>query len=734
MAVPTKIISTSQSFQDAKGNVVANGFLMLQLSQNCEVTASGGQVTTQAIWLPLDVNGKITNTAIWFNDELSPSGTVYYAKLFGSNGMLMIQDLGGWSIVGASSDLSTIVPTAPSVGAPGVVLLAPASDQTIVQPAGKNLFVNRFEQIRFADQFAGSDGGAKINAADADLGSTSGEIWVNQNVGTSWTTAVTISKNHVLRFIQGGIYTSSASPMITLAGGVTAGEGACLYGTGTATILQTSSGTADIIQVTGNMSYVTGCTLRSSVTRTGGAGINVKGGGFYAENVEINPCWNGIQCNTTQSGFGVNNILMRDGAASAGNWNAGLLVGGQSSGSTNADCFLSDVQISAGTHPFATAAVVLDAGIDTMRFVDCDFLTSGGSGDSIVLLIRYSGGSLDVPRLIRFVGCDFEAGITTNCIELTAYKDVKFAGCQVAGGLVAFHVNGSTNGNNVSFCHGLISQAQRQNVLIDSGTYTYILGSEIAGASQQSNAGFDSILVSANVNNFSIEGNNFNDIFSYSNHPNYNIKVSAGTSDNYSIIGNVAGSNVVTALLSDGGTGSNKMTAPNITASVAGVINNPLSLGNKITNYNGIAGVGQGLPYQVATIDLTTQGAAISLTTLYAVPASGAGIYRVSYVATVTRAATTSSTLGGTNGFEIRYTDNDSSATTTSPTPGALSAGVQSTPGVQSNQGNVAGAQISGVIVAWVKASTTIQYAIDYTSSGATTMQYNLHVRAEFLG
>lgn len=147
MAVPTKIISTSQSFQDAKGNVVANGFLMLQLSQNCEVTAGGGQVTTQAIWLPLDVNGKITNTAIWFNDELSPSGTVYYAKLFGSNGMLMIQDLGGWSISGASADLSTVVPTAPSVGAPGVVLLNPVLTQTVTQPNGTALAVSGLEKV-----------------------------------------------------------------------------------------------------------------------------------------------------------------------------------------------------------------------------------------------------------------------------------------------------------------------------------------------------------------------------------------------------------------------------------------------------------------------------------------------------------------------------------------------------------------------------------------------------------
>src|SRR5882724_4076513 len=48
---------------------------------------------------------------------------------------------------------------------------------------GNNAFKN-INTIRFADQFAGADCGAKINAADADLGATiNGEIWVNQNCG-----------------------------------------------------------------------------------------------------------------------------------------------------------------------------------------------------------------------------------------------------------------------------------------------------------------------------------------------------------------------------------------------------------------------------------------------------------------------------------------------------------------------------------------------------------------------
>jgi hypothetical protein len=48
------------------------------------------------------------------------------------------------------------------------VLLNPSASQTVSQPSGTMLSVNRLEGIRYADQFPGSDIGAKINAAYAD--------------------------------------------------------------------------------------------------------------------------------------------------------------------------------------------------------------------------------------------------------------------------------------------------------------------------------------------------------------------------------------------------------------------------------------------------------------------------------------------------------------------------------------------------------------------------------------
>jgi len=123
---------------------------------------------------------------------------------------------------------------------------------------------------------------------------------------------------------------------------------------------------------------------------------------------------------------------------------------------------------------------------------------------------------------------------------------------------------------------------------------------------------------------------------------------------------------------------------------------------------------------RVASSDLTTQGAAIGATTIYAVPSTGAGLYEISWVATVTRAATTSCVLGGTNGFQIIFTDpNDSVVKTSNPTT------------VTSSAVNAAATTISGVFVANCKASTNLQYSFGYTSVGATTMQYDLSIRVK---
>lgn len=145
-------------------------------------------------------------------------------------------------------------------------------------------------------------------------------------------------------------------------------------------------------------------------------------------------------------------------------------------------------------------------------------------------------------------------------------------------------------------------------------------------------------------------------------------------------------------------------------------------------NKGGAATVANGTPAIVAKADQTAQQANIGSTTLYAVPASGAGMYRVSCYLVVTQAATNTSTLPS---CQISFTDNDTSV-----------AGLGPYTITGTNTGNSLGASNSipalpaaESAVLNAKASTNITYdTTGYASNGATPMQYAIHVKLEYLG
>jgi hypothetical protein len=148
-----------------------------------------------------------------------------------------------------------------------------------------------------------------------------------------------------------------------------------------------------------------------------------------------------------------------------------------------------------------------------------------------------------------------------------------------------------------------------------------------------------------------------------------------------------------------------------------------MTLGGLITTYNGVALTGNGIPSIVAKANLTAQGAAISTTTIYAVPTSG--FYAIRWVASITRAGSVSSTLGGATGFQVVYTDiNDSVVKTSTP---ASVTGMTSTT-------NTTATTVSGAVHAYAKTGTNLQYAFGYTDGGGTTMQYDLNLIVESLG
>jgi hypothetical protein len=111
---------------------------------------------------------------------------------------------------------------------------------------GTQMGIRNLNNIRFADQYAGTDCGAKINAADTDLGSSAGEIWVNQLCALTSreltiTTPVALSAGHVLRFVQGGTYSMSA--------GITMGASSLLTGSTSAMATTSTLPTAAMLQM-----------------------------------------------------------------------------------------------------------------------------------------------------------------------------------------------------------------------------------------------------------------------------------------------------------------------------------------------------------------------------------------------------------------------------------------------------------------------------------------------------
>src|SRR5881227_2561191 len=58
------------------------------------------------------------------------------------------------------------------------------------------------DTVLLADQFAGSDCGARIAEADKSLGRSTGEIWVSHNCGSTISTPVVIHQFHLLRFVD----------------------------------------------------------------------------------------------------------------------------------------------------------------------------------------------------------------------------------------------------------------------------------------------------------------------------------------------------------------------------------------------------------------------------------------------------------------------------------------------------------------------------------------------------
>ena len=130
-----------------------------------------------------------------------------------------------------------------------------------------------------------------------------------------------------------------------------------------------------------------------------------------------------------------------------------------------------------------------------------------------------------------------------------------------------------------------------------------------------------------------------------------------------------------------------------------------------------------GVPATLFKSFKVNQTAALSSIALVPAASNPGGMWRLSYVATVTTADTTSFTLGGTTGFQDTFTNGngDHVVKTSDPTAPAISAV------------NTTGSAVSGCKIGYTEAGTAIIYAFGYTA-GTGNGAYDIAVFAEYLG
>lgn len=553
-------ITSSVCFQDPTGTCLANGLIIFDLSAPAKVIA-GGQVAPVRASVTFDANGKIpANVLLYGNDQLQPTGTFYTVRIFNSNGLLVSGPL-IWVISGASPvDLSLITassgPTDPGLANP--VLQNPSGNQTVTQPAGTSLnFIGTttaqtFNSIRYADNYAGADCGAKINAA-----STAGGVNTLIIVGSSTTcpspitTALSLAVNTVIQFGPGvwrwNTYNTFPQALIAVRG-----SGAAVT-------------EFDLGVATGDWATVTGATFRLSgiffapatgITRTSGGILNIQASGGKVDDVLLSDPWNGFYSTTAASNqWTFQNIYIQ---TAGGNWNSLFQIGPIASG-TITGWIVHGILGTVANATVSAPLILLDSGTDGPSFWGNNFGTSQSTTNTFPIIKLQSTGAAQVPSWARFANTFVEAGTNASlpaAIVIANGRDFSYA-----NGYEATSTNGVqiTGGTGIRFVSNVFVNNRQNAFSITGGSDILIDDNDISDNGQQTTNTYDAISIAANVNDFRITNNRIgNQLLGSGTLSRNGVNIATGTSDNYAVLGNFF-ANLGTSFVVDNGTGTHKM-------------------------------------------------------------------------------------------------------------------------------------------------------------------------------
>lgn len=237
-----------------------------------------------------------------------------------------------------------------------------------------------------------------------------------------------------------------------------------------------------------------------------------------------------------------------------------------------------------------------------------------------------------------------------------------------------------------------------------SGFSTYLASPPAIGGTSPSTGKFTS------VTNTGLTANSFT-------YPSTGgLMASTGAATNGQLLVGSTGSAPVAATLT--GT-SNQISVTNGAGSITLGLPSSLTIPGTVTSYNGAATVAGGIPVIGCRYDATAQQANIPTSTvLCSVPSNA--MYRVHFFLVVTQAATTSSTMPN---VQCLWTDADTGVSE------SMFIGSTSTANTVGTYTQTGGLTLNA------KASTNITCGTSgYGSSGATPMQFAIHIRAFNLG
>lgn len=673
-----------------------------------------------------------TSCKLRFNDELQPSFVCYDVGLISSSGSTLpgypqywylSGGTGGTVNIGVGTPQSTVCQGS-GVSYPQSIVAQPIGNATQSISGGLDLGANPFSAgsgsfsgalsalrilgICDANDYPGSDGGAKINAAESDLNC----VIVDATNLTSPTAAATVQATKPL-YLGTYTFSLSGSPNINI------GNHSCVYGRGRqSTILSTTSATADVLFTNPGNDYscAQGVTIQSSVVRTAGAALHTQAGHGVFRDMLMLAMWDGIKADV--AGAAGNNyydsITMTSGGSGA-NWHCGILNGGVAL-STVSGNFFHNLNVVADPTPYSDAEACIQDGSDGIAISDSQFVH--GAGDSVAMHFERVNGGLP-PEWIKCTNCYFEGGITKNSVVVDSLLTFDCFNCYAVAGLNGIVLN---SGSYFHWHGGQIYLNQQNGVHIVNALDTQFIGVRFADNSQAITNTFDDVLVDANVNNFSFIGDTFATLESLTNRPKWNIEVSPGTSNNYYVTYNIMPGSAATGAISDSGTGPNKT----VQSSVATDIGQ-----NSIVQHGATSG----------TITVTPPAIAGSNTVTWPAATGTVGLSSGSqqWVFTCTGTATASSTLTINNAGVTTCTTAGANPTSRSAVAGTLSnlqvscgtGGVNSSSGVFTVIANASGTSIACTIGTATSCSDTTHTAaiaagqslqLRYTTQAAETL------------